>query len=194
MLVGKPIDGPFHPVLKRDLRSESCSGEQLGIVTPESKYFAFFGAKPVLGLTICALPPIIPLIKLKSSPMEISELETDLKHLPIIFEPGNGGKAAARVLYIGKIAGCRKITEMHLAVASGDLRKDRWNNRPCGLPRAVGIERSRNDDRKLKRMIKTESYRISADLGGAIRRLRLRGCFSSMGTYSAVPYTSLVEV
>ena len=57
----------------------------------------------------------------------------------------------------------------------------------AALARAVGVERTHDSDGQVKAAVEALGQAVRADFGGGVGALALEGCFSSMGTYCAVP-------
>ena len=132
------------------------------------------GPHALLVATGAAAPtPIDAAISSNSSPIADLRARPDVEHLAQTASSSrHRHQPAAGVLDEREVAGRGQRRRGGRRGSRGELRDDGRDDGARRLPRAVGVERPRDDDRQLERVEETERHGVGGDLRRAVRRLR----------------------
>src|ERR1035437_3825079 len=159
----KPIDGRRQALAERRRRLKSSRLPQFCIIATQTADLTLAGTQPLGIGDRRGFRPHQLGNELEQAAHAYLAIRTDLKYLPgSPFHTRDRQKTLACVLDEGEIPGRLQIAHPDLTRLRSHLRNDGWDDGPRRLARTVGIERTGDHHRNVKRIVEAQRHGIGA--------------------------------
>jgi hypothetical protein len=173
--IGKPIDCRLQPCPDIEARLEAGHTVDLGVVAPQAEDLGLLWADALLVGK-----------EFNVATHQLADQRQGVADGDLVIGANIDGladgrvatgqleEAATGVQHVVEVACWRDVAKLDLLLAVGDLRDYGRDHCARRLARAIGVERTGDRDRQIESIEEADCHRISADLGGAVGRLRLQ--------------------